>query len=691
MSNLSVEQALQTAQACLAGGRLAEAEGICSQILAAFPEQAGALHLLAGAALLGGRGEEAMDLLQRTLAADPADAGAMVHLGELLVASGRGEEAAAVCERALALQPDFAEAHYWLGRIRREAGRLDEAIPHLARAAAVAPGWVAAHKEWAKALLSRQRLEEGRQVLARALTLDPNDADLHNDLAAVIVAFNQHAQAHQHLARAVQLDPGNAIAVNNLGFTLQKLGRMGEARACFERALELRPGYGAACLNLGALFRAVGQPERALEFTRRAVAAEPGSVRNGSDLVLAAYYHPGLSREEVGAELRGWNVRYAVAWKSRWRPHTNDRDPERRLRVGYVSPDFCGHVVSRFLVPLLEHHDPAQVEVYAYASVAVPDGVTARLRRSVRVWRDVLSRTDGEVAELVRADGMDILVDLSSHTAGHRLLSFACKPAPVQVSWLGFAGSTGLEAMDYRFTDPVMDPPGADEGWSSETPVRLPDAWCCFDPLHETGPAAPLPALRNGFVTFGSLNNFAKVNAPTLRRWARALRAVAGSRLLLHAPEGEAREFVRGVLAEEGIGAERVEFAGWQEGRDYLRTYDRIDVGLDPFPFNGMTTTCDALWRGVPVLSLPGELPAARAGGSLMRTAGLEAWVARDEEDYARKARELTANPARMQRLRAGLWRRMQESPLMDGGRFARNVEGAYRGMWRRWVERGGG
>ena len=319
----------------------------------------------------------------------------------------------------------------------------------------------------------------------------------------------------------------------------------------------------------------------------------------------------------------------------------------------------------------------------------MPDDLTARLRRAAGHWREVRSLTDVELAEQVRADGIDVLVDLSLHTGDNRLRTFACQPAPVGVSWLGFAGSSGVEAIRYRLSDPRLDPPGADESWSLQTPVRLPEVWCCYHPIHEAPPVSALPALRNGYVTFGSLNNFVKVNAPTLRRWALALRAVGRSRLLLHAAAGGPRDFVLGVLAEEGIDAGRIEFVAKQDAYVYLQTYGRIDVGLDPFPFNGMTTTCDALWMGVPVLSLPGELPASRTGLSLLHAVGLEAWAARDEAEYAARAAALTANLPKLQRTRAGLRRRMEASPLMDAPRFARQVEAAYRQMWRQWVEQG--
>ena len=721
MSTVTVEHALQLTRGLLQGGQWTEAESICQQVLAAFPGQPEACHLCALAAAQTGRRELALELLQRSIAGNPAEASTHAHLGELLATSGRSEEAVTCYERALArlpgdadvmrnlgvalrqlhrheeargwferavaCQPDFVLAHHSLGLLLVHLGKGDEALGAFERTVQLGPEFVPGLKNLAAMLVARRRTAEARPLLERALALDPNDADTHNNYGTLVGERSETETALRHFARAVELRPTNHVALDNLGSTLRKVGRNQEARECLERAVALQPGYASAWNNLGSLYRHLGRYDEGMECNRKAVAADPTSAVFHSDLVLATYYHPGSGTQGVRAELERWNARHIAPLAGRRQPHTNDRNPERPLRVGYVSSDFCVHVTSSFTVALLEAQRSERVETHGYASVPKPDEVTRRLRRAADAWHDVLALSDAEMAEQVRADRIDILVDLSMHTARSRLVAFGYKPAPVQVTWLAFAGSTGVESMDYRLTDWQMDPADADESWSVELPVRLPDVWCCYKAPGETPPVAPLPAMRNGFVTFGSLNNFVKVNAPTLRRWALALRAVPRSRLLMLAEEEEARAWTLSVLGAEGIDAERVEFVGRQDYQGYLHTFDRIDVGLDPLPFNGMTTTCDGLWMGVPVLSLPGEMPASRAGLSLMHVVGLGAWVARDEEEYARKAVELTANPAKLWRLRTGLRRRMEASALCDAGRFARNVEAAYRGMWRRWCE----
>jgi len=341
--------------------------------------------------------------------------------------------------------------------------------------------------------------------------------------------------------------------------------------------------------------------------------------------------------------------------------------------------------VGRFLLPLLERHDREQFEILCYSGVVWPDNVTERFRALAGGWRTTLGISDARLAEMIREDGVDILVDLALHTAGNRLPVFALQPAPVQVSWLGYPGGAGLPGIGYRLTDAYMDPPGKSPAGSVEEPVRLPGCWCCYQPVGNAPEITALPAFSAGGVTFGSLNNFAKVHEGVLALWARVLEAAPGSRLLMFCPEGRARERVRAFFAARRIAKERVELAPHLPRLEYLKLYHRIDIGLDPFPCNGMTTTCDALWMGVPVLTLPGDTPISRAGLSILTSVGLEELAASSEEDYVRIAADLVTDLPRLADLRATLRHRMLASPLMDAPRFARNVEAAYRSMWQRW------
>ena len=521
--------------------------------------------------------------------------------------------------------------------------------------------------------------------------------------AAKIARWRIEAAAHRQAGRLPQaetafrqilaLDPRSAEAHNDLGLVLTKQQRLEDAREHFALALALRPQSPEANDNLARALKNLGRIDEAIPFYRRATGLLPGDAKLHSKLIFALQYQPGLDPAVLAREFQAWHERHAAPLQRAAPPHRNDPDPERRLKVGYVSADFRQHPVSFFLYPLWRAHDARQVEVYAYASVQRPDAVTAGLKTLAAVWRDVGALSDEALAAQIRADGIDLLIDLSMHIASNRLPVFARRPAPVQVSWLAYAGTAGLPAIDYRLSDAYMDPPPAGSpALPGGEPVRLPDAWCCYHPLAETPAVADLPALRTPdrpAVTFGCLNQFAKVNPAVLRLWGRVLAAVPGSRLLLHAPgEETVHRRVRAILAESGgVDGSRIDFVPPQTRPDYLRTYGRIDLGLDPFPFNGMTTTCEALWMGVPVLTTPGQTPGARVGGSLLSAVGLGELVARSEEELVGIAAALAHDLPRLARLRATLRARMQASPLMDGPRFARHAEAAYRAVWRRWCE----
>src|SRR5208282_4692744 len=335
-------------------------------------------------------------------------------------------------------------------------------------------------------------------------------------------------------------------------------------------------------------------------------------------------------------------------------PHANDPDPERRLRVGYVSPDFRRHPVGLFLLPLLEAHDRGRVEVFCYSSVSAPDDITQQCLNHADCWRDAAALDDETLAALIRADRIDVLVDLSAHIAGNRLLVFARKPAPVQATYLAYCSTTGLQTIDYRLTDPYLDTPGQAGAAYAEQSVWLEDTYWCYRPVIELPPPGPLPAVGTGYVTFGCLNNFCKASPPCLSVWRDLLQTVPGSHLLLCAHRGAHRDRLRGFFAA-AVDPQRVEFVGVSLLPEYFRLYDRIDIALDPFPYSGGTTTCDALWMGVPVVSLAGKTAVGRAGLSILTNAGLPDLVAGSIDDYLRIAASLANDLARLDGLRTGL------------------------------------
>jgi protein O-GlcNAc transferase len=511
------------------------------------------------------------------------------------------------------------------------------------------------------------RLAEAESLCRQILAIQPWFAPALNLLSSIAFQTGQNQAAEDLVRRAIAADPKEAIYLGNLGNLYRDRGQLDEAIATFRRVLALKPDFALA----------------------------------HSNLLYALPFHPDYGSAAIYAEHRLWNERHALPLRASIQPHLNDRNPDRPLRIGYVSSDFREHPVGRFLLPLLENHDRRNFQVHCYHGTRRADDFTSRLRANSACWRATSNLSDAQLADLIRQDGVDILVDLALHMAGTRLLVFARKPAPVQVTYLGYCGTTGLDTVDYRITDPYLDPypspsiPQEDRGEGvaqphySERSVYLPRTyWCYQAPPNAPEPGEP-PAGHAGTVTFGCLNNFSKVSAPALATWCRLLRDVPGSHLLLYSLEGSHRQRVRDSLSTLGIDPQRLGFTAYQPMGPYLETHRRIDVALDPFPYNGGTTTCDALWMGVPVVSLAGQTAMGRAGLSLLSNLGLPELVAHTAEEYVQIARELALNLPRLAELRRTLRQRMLASPLMDAPAFARDMEAAYRQMWRTWCAQG--
>jgi predicted O-linked N-acetylglucosamine transferase (SPINDLY family) len=487
----------------------------------------------------------------------------------------------------------------------------------------------------------------------------------------------------------VRLQPHSAQAHNNLAFALRLSNSADEAITEFNRAIQIRPDFAEAHSNLGNALIDVGQFDQAITSHRQAVRLNPDDAKEHSNLVFLLHYHPAYDARMIHEELRRWNQRHAEPLKKLIQPHANNRDPDRRLRVGYVSPDFREHPVGQNLLPLLREHDRRQMEIFCYSNVLRPDARTDQLRGYADVWRSIVGLPDSQVVSQIRQDGIDILVDLALHSANNRLLVFAHKPAPVQVTYLGYCGSTGMDAMDYRLSDPYLDLSDSDLTIYSEQTIRLPETYWCYGVAGPTPDPSPPPAVAAGYVTFGCLNNIVKVSPPALDLWAEILQAVPRSRLFVHCRPGTRLDAMRERFAGKGISPDRLEFPNWQPWLEYVQTYGRIDIALDPFPWGGGITTCDALWMGVPVVSLAGPTAVGRGGASILANVGVPELVARTPEQYVRIAAALAGDLPRLAELRRTLRARMQASPLMDAPRFARNFEAAYRQMWRNWCERG--
>jgi protein O-GlcNAc transferase len=617
------------------------------------------------------------------------------NLGLAYHRRGRLEQAEATLLRAVQLGPELFEANDNLGRLLYERGQLDAALLCFRRAADLRPDSFAVQAALARTLRARRQLELAVGHFQCALALSPENSELALELAAVLHELGRSSGALVLLRELLAANPALARAHAQLGSLLLDQRRYDAAIEALERALQLEPALLEASDRLGYALRNLGRVPEALQVYRRALAtprpAESTSPIQDSlvhsSLVYMAAFDPDARPEQILAEARAWAERHAKPLYSKQHPHSNLAASERRLRVGYVSPDFVEHCQNFFLTPVFTHHDRSAVELVCYSSTARPDERTAWYRAHADLWRDVQDLEDAALAERVRDDGIDILVDLTMHMANGRLPMFAEKPAPVQISWLAYPGTTGVEAIDYRLTDRFLDPPGQPLPYSEES-LYLPDAFWCYDPLTREPQVNALPALQAGHVTFGCLNDFVKVHGGVLELWSRVLAAVPDSRLLMLAPHGSARHSTLHAFEQHGIAPARIEFVERQPRARYLETYGRIDLALDCLPANGHTTSFDALWMGVPVVTLLGSTVLGRAGACQAEHLGLPELIACTAEQFVASATGLGQNWARLGALRQGLRARLESSPLMDGARFTRALEATYREAWRRWCTR---
>jgi protein O-GlcNAc transferase len=670
-----------------AQGRLDEAGACYRRALGLKPGDTVARNNLGTVLKALGRLDEAVACYERVLALKPEDAEVHNNLGNALLDQGRFDGAAARYERALALRPDYADAQYNLANVRQGQGRLDEAVEGYERAVALRPDHFETHNNLGNALMARGELDAAAAQYERALALRPDDAEANTNLGIVFRGQHKLDGATALFERALAARPDFAQAHYNLGLALAERGRLDEAMARYDHALALKPDYAEAHNALGLTLMGQGKVEAAVARYRRALDRKPDYGVARDNLLLCLNYSD-WPAADIFAEHRRWDEVHGGAPPAP-AVHLNDRDPDRRLRVGYVSGDFKRHSVAWFLGPLLSAHDAKAVEVYGYAEVARPDQTTERLKGLAHHWRSSVGMSDQALAERIRADRIDILVDLAGHTANNRLTMFARKPAPVQVSWLGYPNTTGLSAIDYRLVDAVTDPEGAAEAWASETLVRLDDGFLCYGPPPAAPEPAPPPGFADGAVTFGSFNNPSKLSAATLDAWAKVLARTPNARLLLKGGslgDESTRAQFHAWFADRGVAPERLRLRGpTADPADHLAVYNEVDIALDPFPYNGTTTTCEALWMGAPVVTLLGERHAGRVGASLLTQVGLADLVAGDVEAYVEIAARLAGDRVRLTEIRRSLRPVMAASSLCDGPAFARKIEGAYRRMWARW------
>jgi predicted O-linked N-acetylglucosamine transferase (SPINDLY family) len=670
-------------------GDLRAAAAIYRQLLQQRPDQVNALHSLGVLSAQTGDYAAAVDLIKQAIAVRPMNPDYHNDLGLALHALGQRGAAITAYQRAVQLSPSF-EALSNLGAALLEEQRSAEATSAFEQALVFKPDAANVQIKLGDALKAQGQQCAAINAYRRALAIQPGFEACHQ-LATALHERGESDEAVTMFRQALTVKPDSGAAYYNLGNALRAGDKLTEALDAYQRATQLTPENINAYNNLGMLLQARGDLDAAVTAYRQALALDPHFHDAHSNLLLCLHYRPHIDTAELFAEHRRWGERHAASLAAMIPAHGNERSAARRLRIGYVSPDFRAHSVSHFIAPVLAAHDHAHYEVFCYSNLTRADATTERLRGLTDHWRDIAHLNDAEVTTLIGKDGIDILVDLAGHTANNRLLVFARKPAPVQVTYLGYPDTTGLAVIDYRLTDALADPPGTSERFHTEALIRLPRGFLTYQPPLEGPEINTLPALASGHITFGSFNNAAKLNETVIALWAQILSVLPRARLILKAAQlGDATtaERFRARFAEHGITPARVQTLGaYAAEHDHLKAYHGIDIALDPFPYNGTTTTCEALWMGVPVITLAGQTHAGRVGVSLLTQAGLHDLITESPEHYLALAVDLAHDLQRLQGLRGKLRERLAASALCDAKGFTRALEEAYRGMWVKYCE----
>jgi protein O-GlcNAc transferase len=633
-------------------GMLQEASDTAQRALSIQPDYADALLNLGSILIDQGEVEKGIECLQHTININPQHADAFNNLGLAFMKQGKLQEAKDMVESALKINPELAEAACNLGNISYSLGLTELAIEKFRQAILLKPDYVEAYIHLGNALIKQGMTSEAITCYQHAIALKPDSI-----------------KAHSNLAEALRIQ-----------------GKLTEAEQIAKGALHLNPDSAYAYSALDLIYFLQGKIKASIEMGKKAVLLDPSYEVAQDNLLMGMHYDPDYSMETLFDAAQKWGARHATR-DDCLPPPANTPDPERRLRIGYVSADFKTHPVGFFIEQVLAQHDKNQFEIFCYSNLATDDDLTARLRRHANHWTNILYRSDKEFAQLVRQDGIDLLIDLSGHTSGNRLLSFDYKPAPIQATWIGYHATTGLRAMDYIIGDRFLIPP-EEECYYVERVLRLSNAYLCFSPPDSDIEPGPLPALATGKITFGCFNNPSKLTEELIASWSRLLNALPQAMLYLKyrafADEG-VRQRYQSLFAEQGVDVARIRFAGSSPRHEYLAAYQEVDIGLDPFPFNGCTTTLESLWMGVPVVTLRGDRYVSHMGESIMMNLGMEELVTHSEDAYIAKAIALASDLPRLATLRSGMRTKLLKSPLCDGPEFTRDLEAAYRNIWQTW------
>ncbi len=668
--------------------RPAEAIPLLVRAVQSDPGRLAARKALVDALMVTGRGSEAVEHARVVARLLPQDAKAMHVLAGLLLEFMTALEAFPVIVQAIRLAPGSSPILKTLSAILQATGQLDEALRALDRAVEIAPEDAGALIDRGMLLHRLGRADEAAVSYETAFPSRPEDPSLLNNLGACYLSLGRTDEARRLFEEAIRRRPEEPRAISNLGLALWEQNQLDEAIERYQQACALDAGYAEARVNLAGAVGGLSDHRHAIELQREVLRLEPGNTNAHSSILLSMLQTSGISERAIFEKHVEWGRRFADPLSSTWRPIDVDLNRNRRLRIGYVSPDFREHSVRYFIEPALASHDRSRVEVFCYSVSSKRDEVTTRLQSHVKRWRHAVGMTDAKLAEQIRVDRIDVLVDLAGHTAENRLLVFARKPAPVQVTYLGYPATTGVSAIQYRLTDDLADPVDSPSLCTEEL-VRLPHAFFSFK-YDDTLPFDPvLNADRNGYFTFGSVNNFAKLDLKQVQNWAEVLRQVPGSKLMFRTKamsSAKTTDQIVRAFEDHDVTADRIRFVGFNGAADYYKQLASIDLAFDPFPFNGHTTTCQSIWMGAPVLTLRAKSFRGRVGASILTRLGMADFVVDSEGEYKATAIKLATDLSRLRSLRPVLRDRMRSSPICDAVGFTRSLEDTFKSLWERTV-----
>ncbi|MGB7566892.1 MAG: tetratricopeptide repeat protein [Chitinivibrionales bacterium] len=677
---------LAKAMAFHKSGDFENAEKIYNEILKAIPDDPDVVHFLGIISWQTRDYDRAIGLYEKVCAANPSNVHYHLEYAEILQEKQLFKEALSEYEKVLTIDRENITAYSGAASLCIKTGDLESALKSLEKILSIKPEYPKAHCDIGFIYLSREKYKEAIGCFQEAIKLKNDYFEAYCYLGNAQSSLREYNAAIDSYKKALRINPDFFEAYYHLGICLMELNNFDQAIACLKSAVELRPNDPQAIADLSLSKFAIGDLAEAEQGFRSAL--KQGSqqlARIWSNLLLCINYMPEFSPAQLYSEHKEYGRVFNIGG-----PHSdhfsNDRNPDRKIRIGYVSADFCDHAISKFILPLLRWHNKDRYGNFCYSNGTRFDTMTTRLKNQSDNWRDIHNLSDERAIAMIKEDGIDILVDLSGHTGQNRLSLFARKPAPVQVSYLGYPNTTGLSAIDYYVTDGLVDPPGQ-ELFFTERLVRLGKCFCCYCPDQDSTLVSGLPAKEKGHLTFGSLHTLSRLNDEVIDLWCRVLNAMPGSRMLIarNTLKGSVVERLSARFEKNGVSRQRIDMRNMPPQTGYPAWFHEIDIALDTFPWSGHTTACEALWMGVPVVTLRGDRHAGRMVSSILANSGMEDWITHSREEYCDRAKKAASDIENLVSLRKNLRGRMLESDLCNGKEFAEDLEKTFRSMWKEW------